>query len=557
MARLIPELHAVRVFSGGSQRERDVLALLAHGLPDDWTVVHSVNWSSLHPADGSQRFGEIDAVVLAPWGHVLLMEVKAGAVAHGAAGLGKQYGGKLKSVDSQARVQFSSMRQNLNNAGLQRVYVAQLLVFPDQRVASGTAAHPRERIVDASEYDQLCRRVQEAIPYNQGARGDPQATAEQVLAFLLNQFALTPDVSAQTRHAAVAVRHLSQGLATWVPRMEGTAGVYVVQATAGSGKTQLALALLARAQASGQQAAYVCFNRPLADHMKAMAAVTAPAAQVCTFHTWALGRARAAHLLQGPLDYEQPDTFRAIAQAWLSVADNEPADLDVLVIDESQDFDASWVQGLLGRLKPGSRLYVLGDTNQALYPVEPYELVDGVRIVCNDNFRSPRQLVHLINRLRLTDEVITPAGDTDGDPLDVRICPGDDAGGIRTTEAALQDLWRVGYKPEQVVVLSWRGRKESAVLQCDRLAGFRTRRWLSTYTAAGEPLYSAGVLNVDSVHRYKGQSAPAVVLTGLDFTELNVHHRHLLFVALTRAQLKLVLVATEAAVATLEARIRG
>ena len=42
---------------------------------------------------------------------------------------------------------------------------------------------------------------------------------------------------------------------------------------------------------------------------------------------------------------------------------------------------------------------------------------------------------------------------------------------------------------------------------------------------------------VESVYRYKGQSAPAVVIAEFDFAELDEAARRRLFVALTRAQM--------------------
>ncbi|NBP40993.1 MAG: DUF2075 domain-containing protein, partial [Betaproteobacteria bacterium] len=54
----------------------------------------------------------------------------------------------------------------------------------------------------------------------------------------------------------------------------------LVQGTAGSGKTQLALHLLRDAAAAGS-ALYVCFNRPLADAMKS---ISPSEVHVVTFH---------------------------------------------------------------------------------------------------------------------------------------------------------------------------------------------------------------------------------------------------------------------------------
>ena len=42
---------------------------------------------------------------------------------------------------------------------------------------------------------------------------------------------------------------------------------------------------------------------------------------------------------------------------------------------------------------------------------------------------------------------------------------------------------------------------------------------------------------MESVYRYKGQSAPAVVLSEVDFAELTTTERRKLFVGLTRARM--------------------
>jgi superfamily I DNA/RNA helicase len=47
---------------------------------------------------------------------------------------------------------------------------------------------------------------------------------------------------------------------------------------------------------------------------------------------------------------------------------------------------------------------------------------------------------------------------------------------------------------------------------------------------------------VESIYRFKGQSAPAVILSELDFIELTEHERRKLFVGMTRAQLNLIIV---------------
>ena len=48
--------------------------LLEAGLPDGFDVFHNVDWSSMR--DDQQTSGELDAVLVAPSGHVMILEVK-------------------------------------------------------------------------------------------------------------------------------------------------------------------------------------------------------------------------------------------------------------------------------------------------------------------------------------------------------------------------------------------------------------------------------------------------------------------------------------------------
>lgn len=60
-----------------------------------------------------------------------------------------------------------------------------------------------------------------------------------------------------------------------------------------------------------------------------------------------------------------------------------------------------------------------------------------------------------------------------------------------------------------------------------------------TLDASGSPIWTDGELLVESVRRFKGQTATAVVLTKCDFSVLDAMNRRLLFVGLTRARVHL------------------
>lgn len=541
MAALYPDIEGVHALSLGQAREFEVVRLLARELSDDFAVFHGVMWSGLEA--GRQRFGEIDVIVLTPAGDMALLEVKSGSVSFTRDGVRKQYASGVKDVSMQLRFQYGGLRQRLGEEGL-TPGLAQFLVLPDMRVGAGVVAYPRERIIDRDDLLRIGRRIREALP--DGALNRERFRAAR--RFLGNVFAVEADPTARVDWLTRSVMALSEGLATWAPRVRAPGGVSVIRATAGAGKTQLALRLFEDAQAAGQRVRYVCFNRPLADHLRRH--VEAPSGSIVTFHELAIERLRAAG--DAVLDFNGQDVF-ARAEVAFCAHPGERQGFDVLVIDEAQDFSGAWIDALMDQRKPSGRAYVLMDESQALYRREggslsAASLEAAVEIHCWDNFRSPRRIVQVINAFGLTPSPVLARGPFDGDlPGFHRYSPDDDPAGMSTLEGVLRQLSAESVPDEHIVLLSYAGRGRSALLAQQSLLGRPLRRFTGGYDARGRPVWSAGQLLAESVHRFKGQAAPVVVLCEVDFDRLDESVRHRLFVGMTRAQLRLEIVLSERA----------
>ena len=112
-----------------------------------------------------------------------------------------------------------------------------------------------------------------------------------------------------------------------------------------------------------------------------------------------------------------------------------------------------------------------------------------------------------------------------------------------------------GFRQDDVAVISFRGRENSHLLRHDRLGDFSFRRFSGQYDLLSRPLYTEGDILMESVYRFKGQSAPAVVFGEIDFETLDERAVRKLFVGVTRASMKLVLVVSERAAAALRAHL--
>jgi thymidine kinase len=534
MALIHPSTPLSGPLNAGDYRERDVLHMLASGLPDSFDVFHNLPWSSIH--QGSQHFGELDLVVISPVGHILLIEVKAGAINEGSSALTKTYGGvgSDKDIGHQVRRQHSTIIQRMRDGDLPQVNIDTLLVLPDHAVQSAVLAYPRERIVDAPEMDTLCQRIMGTFPSS-----SPSAEVRgQVVDFFSNRFHVVTDVSTNITQVQQLTTSLASGLATWIPKIAHTGNLFVIQATAGSGKTQLALKLLQDAVKAKQRCCYVCYNRPLADHL----AKLAPAAvEVTTFHQ--LCRDLAERNGE-KLDFSAPDVFAKMVSDYVDASEGFNKSIDLLIIDESQDFEPTWAQAVLERLKDTGRLYVMGDTGQQLYERETFDLTDAVHVTCMDNFRSPTKIVQMINRLGLTAEPIEARSVHVGATPHFYTWAPNQRNSRTALDQCLTKLWEDGYKPEDVAVISYHGAQNSEVLKLDELGGYKTKRF-SKYDESGNALWTDGALLVESVYRFKGQSMPVVVLCEIDFEELTEKDKRKLFVGLTRGQVRVDVVMSE------------
>ena len=165
----------------------------------------------------------------------------------------------------------------------------------------------------------------------------------------------------------------------------------------------------------------------------------------------------------------------------------------------------------------------------------------GIFKRCNDNHRSPRSVCQVINALALASPAIISKSPYQGEFPEF-LHYDSEFELIKQTECAVVNLLEQGYALSDIVVLTGHGRNKSKLLNADRIGRFTTRRFTGAYTRNGDPVWSEGELMVESIYRFKGQSAPAVILSEVDFTELTDQERRKLFVGMTRAQLNLQIV---------------
>ncbi|MET0321781.1 MAG: ATP-binding domain-containing protein [Duganella sp.] len=536
MAHIHPTGWQEMSVTGTAAREIETLSYLEATLADlPYRVYHGVHWTNVE--QGYSVYGEIDFILVAPNGRLLLIEQKSGFLSETPDGLIRHYEGKPRKVANHILRSIKGLTERFGS----ELSIDYLLYCPDYVVRNPNLAgiDPRH-ILDANSKHKLAHTIRETLPIDEPQPGDK---FDKVTRFLSNMLSLRPDPSSMIGNAAGMVARLSGGLSTWARRLEFSPFRLHVMGTAGSGKTQLALAEYSDAIEAGLTPLYVCYNRPLSDHIEKLV----PAGgKVTSFHMLSDAFSRA----QGTIpDYSAPDVWEKI-EAQMMASELPPEwRYDVLIVDEGQDFSPAWRDILLRMLKPEGRAIWLEDPNQNLYGRDPVPLPGWVTLHSDTNYRSPRQIIDMLTSIGAVQMPVEAGSPFRGADIEELTYPdGDTDAMLAQTRRAVTMCLAAGFARHDIAIASFRGREKSVILHMDQLSDAHTlKSFTGAYDLFGTPEYRDGGLLAETVYRFKGQSAPAIIFTEIDFEQVDERVLRKLFVGMTRARLKLVLVLSERA----------
>ncbi len=545
MARLYPEdfdLSEGEIFQKG---EHQTLLKLKEGLSDQYLVFHGVHWTRIQ--DTAAIYGEIDFLIMNPYGRVLAIEQKETQIEVNNNGqLVPLYRNTTnsnkhtKTINTQVSRNIGALRSEYGKRYPgQHLYIDHLLYVPnacvDKQLPSNIALG---RIVDSSNKEDLISIIIDLFENYSVRFGDDYANVVDIQNFFHEKARITPQIGLIGKLAKQRTTRLSSGLSDWSQRLDFSPFRLWVTGTAGSGKTQLALSELQKSDIAGQTALYVCFNRPLADSMKSCA----PNPKCCmTFHELARFVAESSGT---KILFSEESTYQWLIDNFLKNYHDLENQLDVLIVDEGQDFYPEWHEILIKLVKPQGRVIWLEDPSQKIYERSNIQTTGWVKLTSPTNYRSPKHVLTLINGLNLADTVLDSGTSYIGLP------PGHfvyaDGAELDATVEALQDLLDQGFTADSIVILSFRGAKNSKLFSNElRKIGDLLIKRPTGYDENGLATWSDGEILVDTLYRFKGQCADAVIVTEIDFSNWDELSKNKLFVGLTRARLTVNLVMSE------------
>jgi len=573
MARFIPDVATEDIVHDS---ERVVYEEL-RGLPTGFVVLHSFPW--LRPtrdlAGDPLREGEADFVILHPERGLLVLEVKGGRPE--LAGRTWSRGGKeLRDPFDQARRSRYALLDAIEERTRRRVHRGlfahgDVVVFPHAKFVGTLPVNSDPRIlVDASDIPMLPARIEEA--FKAWARSETHLAPSQfseLLDALMPKLRLMRCAGAEVsaEHHRIVQITLDQR-ATLLGLLENER--VLVEGTAGSGKTLLALEFAMTLADRGERILFLCYNRHLCTWLQEQAKYD-PRAQragglleISTFHSCARSLARRAHVdFDVPSTNEQTfwdDEVPLIMEQALEVlrARGQAEAFDAVVVDEAQDFAPDWWVTIdsLSRAGQAGRLYAFLDLNQSLRgaaKLPPVPLPARFRLTTN--CRNTKAIARSGASLARVDVRLLPGSPAGEAPAVRRAASTAAEAGLVLVE--VRQLLQQGIKPQQLALIG------PAALAKGSLARHAEVDGVPLIDDAIDWRRGAGVL-VTTARAFKGLEADVVIAYGLGgfgalFTPTD------LYVAWTRARHRLILVcqagearaAAEAALADAERATGG
>lgn len=541
MARMVP----FPMLPTDSAAERRLYEGFLEQLPDEYVVYHSVDWVIAGPRGPDE--GEADFVIAHPELGVLALEAKGGRLDYDPAsrrwtttGRSGTHGLDEDPFEQAKGAMHSLVRILQGQPGWERWRPSYGfgVAFPD-----GTydrPAHPGapvEIAIDRGDLSHLAERVPEVMGYwsRQGRRfgAEGMDALAQALGFRVE---IRVPLRLRFDEEDRKIVELTSDQA-WVLAFVAHRRRAAVTGPAGSGKTMLAIALAKRLATAGHRTLLLCFNRRLAEHLRA-SVEDVPGIDASHFHRLCAELAKEAGVEVpdvagvGPGD---PLFEHRLPEALAEAASRLGPRYDAIVVDEAQDFREWWWPALLSLHEDPDEglLYVFADDNQNLYggtrdalPIEPEHHVGPIA----HNLRNSKQIGEFVSVFYEGAEEPIARG-PDGDPVQI-LGYADDEELAHLLAVVLRNLVEQEHVPlEDIVVLTPSGTGKSRLRALGSIDGFRLSETV-------EP----GALLATSIHAFKGLERPVVILAELGDKHLEDLDRYL-YVGGSRARNHLIVLA--------------
>lgn len=562
MAKLIPELIETQIKEIKSRAEQHFYRACRDQLSNEWLVLHSIPY--VVKLSGAPKDGEADFVIFSPSKGFLVIEIKGGGVEYAPATRqwtstnAQGISNPIKDPFQQGVAEKHAILDLIKNHSrwpmlhISHITCGHAVFLPDiddvQPLIMPEA--PREIMGGRADLQNLETWVNKVFAYWQGNQRSSQALGPEGMKIIEQVFCSTrkvrPLLSAQIRDEEERRIELTLQQSLYL-RVIGRRKRAAICGGAGTGKTLLAVDRASQLAKSGAKTLLLCFNRPLADHLKDVVGQNNNLLPM-TFHQlceWRIeqtfqktGRDLKVEAKQA---YPNSDHFNVQLPYALALSSELlPERFDAIVVDEGQDFKEDfWLPlEMLLRDEKESYLYVFLDLNQALYQQNARLPFKEEPFPLTVNCRNTRYIHEAAYHFYRGDPVDPPA--IEGVPVEshAKETLHEQVDELHSLVSSLISTERM--EPKDVVILVAGHAKEAYY------EALRPRILPKGIKYSLEAHRIPNTVLVDTVGRFKGLESNILILWGLDEFDPN-QDKEALYVAFSRAKSRLHLFGTQVA----------
>ena len=401
MGRIHPDHSTVQQLKGA---ERTFAEILIEYLSDDWLIISQLDMIA------PNRPYEIDFLLVNPQYGLISIEVKGGEVdvKDGEWYRKESRGGDFHfdpSPPRQAQNAAFQLRDALkgNHPSFRNLKVAHGVALPDVEAVKGSLPLEvtREMLFLAGDMTQIEEKVIACIEAAQARHYLSDSLLQNFFQIVLPSSRMVFQPDAQRTIYREILNHVSLEQVRAMASLDENKRV-VVQGSAGTGKTRLAILWARLAMKRGEKTLLTCYNDPLADFLNATSGdrklpVIQPFLRL-------IKNLDGITELDEPVESKEKDIFwneTLTAHVLANIEKIKPM-FDTIVVDETQDFAPSWVTILEALLLPNGKLLCVADMAQDLFqrgyqpPLKDPLWTKGRLAV---NCRNTRQIALLLKKI--------------------------------------------------------------------------------------------------------------------------------------------------------------
>ena len=346
---------------------------------------------------------------------------------------------------------------------------------------------------------------------------------------------LASDIHAYVRQGETRIVRLSSRLSDILTSIGMTPLRLHVRGSPLCGKTVVARRFFQEAVERSRKPLLVCFNRQLMERIRAL---VGKGGLVETWHGLCY---RFLESIDEAPDFSRRDSY---AEFWPRIQDQVMAApipeswmFDSIIVDEGQDFEPDWFDILKLFARDGADIVWLEDPHQAIRTNDPVALEGFVGFNAHSNYRSPESIARFIKKTLPFE--FEQANDLPGLGVGVQAYE-DDRHQARLVSRTVSELLARKFEPQDIVILSMRGIGNTCLGDRARVGNHTLKRFSGEYDLLGNQVFTPGQLHLESVYRYKGQQAPAIIAIDVESRSRDEERmQRILHTAFSRATVRL------------------